>query len=148
MFLEKNSIFQNWEMTLNETFIWSPTYHMNIKFSLGQVSYNWSGNKHLMSRKWNYMLKTTYMSFCNILKWIYRIVTYTALKVFKYGVFSSPYFPGFGLNKERYPVSLRIQSKCRKIQTRKNSVFAHFLRTDRHTPEAKISNILRKLILN
>ena len=29
-----------------------------------------------------------------------------------------PYFPAFGLNTERYGVSLRIQYKCRKIRTR------------------------------
>ena len=28
------------------------------------------------------------------------------------------YFPAFGLNTERYGVSLRIQSKCGKIRTR------------------------------
>ena len=32
--------------------------------------------------------------------------------------YSGPYFPAFGLNTERYEVSLRIQSKCRKIRTR------------------------------
>ena len=44
----------------------------------------------------------------------------------KYRVFSGPYFPVFGLNTERYSVFLRIQSECRKIRTRKNSVFGHF----------------------
>ena len=33
--------------------------------------------------------------------------------------FSGLYLPAFGLNKERYEVSLRIQSECRKIWTRK-----------------------------
>ena len=33
--------------------------------------------------------------------------------------FSGPYFPVFGPNKERYSVSLRIQSERRKILTRK-----------------------------
>ena len=33
--------------------------------------------------------------------------------------FSGPYFPAFGLNKERYSVSLRIHSKCGKILTKK-----------------------------
>ena len=47
----------------------------------------------------------------------------------KYGVFSGPYFPVLGLNTERYEVSLRIQSECGKIQTRKNSVFEHFSRS-------------------
>ena len=30
---------------------------------------------------------------------------------------SDPYFPAFGLNTERYEVSLHIYSKCRKIRT-------------------------------
>ena len=32
--------------------------------------------------------------------------------------YSSPYFPSFGLNTERYRVSLRIQSECWKIGSR------------------------------
>ena len=32
---------------------------------------------------------------------------------------SGPYFPAFGLKRERYRVSLRIQSKCGKIRTTK-----------------------------
>ena len=49
----------------------------------------------------------------------------------KYGVFSVPYFPKFGLNTERYSVSLRIQFEVEKIRTRKNSVFGHFSRSAR-----------------
>ena len=41
------------------------------------------------------------------------------VKLPKYGVFSGPYFPAFGLNTERYRVSLLILSLCRKIRTRK-----------------------------
>ena len=48
----------------------------------------------------------------------------------KHGVFSSPYFPAFGLNMERYEVSLHIQSECRKMWTRKYSVFGHFSHSD------------------
>ena len=33
--------------------------------------------------------------------------------------FSGPYFPAFGLNTERYGVSLLIQSECRKTRARK-----------------------------
>ena len=51
-------------------------------------------------------------------------------KVSKYGVFSGPYFPAFGLNTERYFVSLLIQSECGKIRTRNNSVFGHFSSND------------------
>ena len=36
----------------------------------------------------------------------------------KYGDFSGPYFPAFGLNTERYGVSLPIQSECGKMWTR------------------------------
>ena len=32
--------------------------------------------------------------------------------------YSGPHFPAFGLNTERYKVSLRIQSECGKIRTR------------------------------
>ena len=32
--------------------------------------------------------------------------------------YSSPHFPAFGLNPERYAISLRIQSECGKIWTR------------------------------
>ena len=44
-------------------------------------------------------------------------------------VFFVPYFPAFGLNTERYFVSLHIQPECGKIRTRKNSVFGHFSRS-------------------
>ena len=44
---------------------------------------------------------------------------FTEWKVSKYRVFSGRYFPAFGLNKERYFVSLCIQSECGKIRTEK-----------------------------
>ena len=47
----------------------------------------------------------------------------------KYGYFSGPYFPVFGLNTEIYEVNLHIQSEYREIRTRKNSVFGNFLRS-------------------
>ena len=57
----------------------------------------------------------------------------TASEVSKYGVLAGPYFPVFGLNMDIYGVNLRIQSECKKIQTRKNSVFGHFSYSERHT---------------
>ena len=51
---------------------------------------------------------------------------HTAWKVSKYGVISDPYFLVFRSNTEIYEIILRIQSKCRKIQTRNNFVFGHF----------------------
>ena len=46
----------------------------------------------------------------------------------KYGVFSGPQFPVFGLNTDIYFVNIRIQSEFGKIRTRENSVFGHFSR--------------------
>ena len=54
---------------------------------------------------WNYILQKLLIQQC--------------VKKVRILSFSGPYFPAFGLNTERYPVSLRIQSKCRKIWTRK-----------------------------
>ena len=48
----------------------------------------------------------------------------------KYGVYFGPHFRAFGLNAERHSVSLRIQSQCGEIRTRKYSVFGHFSRSD------------------
>ena len=44
--------------------------------------------------------------------------------------FSGSYFPIFGVNTERYSVSLRIQSKCWKIRKGEKSVFTHFSRSE------------------
>ena len=74
----------------------------------------------------------------------------TSWKVFKYGVFSGPYFPVFGLNTERYFVSIRIQSKCGKIRTRKNSVFGHFsgsVRRQKIWSFAAISSVKSSVLL-
>ena len=51
---------------------------------------------------------------------------FTAWKVFKYGVFSGPYFPVFELNTKIYSANLRIQFEFRKVRTRGNCVFGHF----------------------
>ena len=54
----------------------------------------------------------------------------TIWKPSKYGVFSGPYFPVFGLNMEIYGVNLRIQSEYGKIRSRKNSALGHFSRSE------------------
>ena len=55
----------------------------------------------------------------------------TAPKMSEYRVFYGLCFPLFGLNTEIYRVNFRVQSKCGKVQTRKNSVFEHFSRSAR-----------------
>ena len=62
---------------------------------------------------------------------------YTTWKMSTYGVFPGPYFSVLGLNTERYSVSLRIQSECGKIQTRKNSIFEQFSRSAESTEYRK-----------
>ena len=67
----------------------------------------------------------------NQIKYFPKVITkVTAWKVSKYEVFSGPYFPAFGLDTERYGISLHIQSECGKIRTRKNIVFRHFSRSE------------------
>ena len=63
----------------------------------------------------------------NFFKLLSKQMHLTARKVSKYGVFSGPYFPVFGLNT--YSVNLRIQSEYRKIQARNHSVFGLFSRS-------------------
>lgn len=76
-----------------------------------------------------------------IVKWLYRIENFrtrcvlwwarynrkrasdnTTWTVSKYGVFSRPYFPVFGLNIEKYSISLRSQFKCGKYLQCKSNV--------------------------
>ena len=59
--------------------------------------------------------------------------------VSKYGVFS-------GLNMERSEVSLWVQSKYRKMQTRKNSVFGQFSRSEKVKKLSKIGQAQKTLI--
>ena len=55
--------------------------------------------------------------------------------------FSGLHFPVFGLNSEVYGVNLRNHSECRRIRTRKKSIFEHFSRSDLygHSWEKNIS---------
>ena len=73
----------------------------------------------------NMLIITCYLG-CDVIAFEFNLSFLTALKLSKYGVFSGPYFPVFGLNTEIYGVNLRIQSEYRKMRTRKNSVFGHF----------------------
>ena len=61
----------------------------------------------------------------NLLKLSFDPAFSTAQKVSKHGVFSAPCFLVFGMNTERYVISLPIQRKCGKIQTRKNFGLFH-----------------------
>ena len=107
------------------------------------------GNDQETGWKWNSLEKTY--------KWVFQrvkvirqikmqrrtwkegslVIFCIAWEVPKYGAFSGPYFPAFGLNTERYSVSLRIPSKCGKIRTRRNSVFRYFSCSESLYPQVK-----------
>ena len=72
----------------------------------------------------------------------------TVWKVCKCGVISGPYFSVFILNTEIYSVNLPIQSECRKIRTRNNSVFGHFSRSvNNRTGKNTMSRVKRVFLL-
>ena len=63
--------------------------------------------------------------------------------------FSGPHFLAFGLNTERYKVTIRIQSECEKIRTRKTPnmdtfhavLFTEHLHTDASATTAEFVQI-------
>ena len=59
-------------------------------------------------------------------------------KVSQYGVFAGPYFPLFSC----------ISTECRKIQTRKTSVFGHFSRSEHSSFDTFQLNVLFAYPLN
>ena len=62
----------------------------------------------------------------------------------KYGVFSGRlFFPAFGLKTERYEVSLRIQSECRKIRPEKTPYLDTF-----HTVMGRVVDVMLDLYNN
>ena len=90
----------------NRKYLYVAILKLRVKtFSISAINGNYDGQ---VLPQWDLIV---WISFCT---W-----TFTAWKVPRYGVFSCPYFLAFGLNTERYRVSLRIQSEYRKIRTRK-----------------------------
>ena len=62
----------------------------------------------------------------------------------KYGVFSGPYFPVFGLNTVICLTNLCIQSENRKIRTIKNSGFGQFSRGGFESKLCRFSRVHEK----
>ena len=83
------------------------------------------------------------------------LLSSTLRKKFPYsGLFWSaffPHFPSFGLNTERYEVSLRIQSKCGKNVDQNNSGYGHFLRSAKEMESfcinLKVSKSVKNLLI-
>ena len=66
-----------------------------------------------------YFLRKLKEQLKNLPKSFWYISGIFAWKGPKYRVFSGLYFPAFGLNMDRYSVSLRIQSNCAKVRAKK-----------------------------
>ena len=113
-----------------------------------KISHNKSLSSTIVLLRWTYIRWTSWTRWKNKMGLFYDTIvskssrhmllhktwkTSTAWRVRNYGVFSGPYFPAFKVNTERYGVSLRIQSECGKIWTRKNFVFWHFWRSETDT---------------
>ena len=71
-------------------------------------------NEEILNGKLHFLCSPSYLfEWMAILIWDYHCVKSVFIQSY-----SGPYFPAFGLNTERYGVSLRIQSECGKIRTR------------------------------
>ena len=66
-----------------------------------------------IQKKWKIIIITDHG--CN--NFVYKGLS----KKFPYSEFSGPYFPTFGLNRQRYKAFFRIQSECWKILIRKTA---------------------------
>ena len=55
---------------------------------------------------------------CLLSSWLIQSNLQHCVKSVRIRSYSGPHFPAFGLNTERYGVSLRIQSECGKMRTR------------------------------
>ena len=69
-------------------------------------------------RTWGYE-NMTHLNICMIIFFVFRYqeLSIHYVKSVRIHSYSGPYFPAFGLNMDRYRLSLRIQSECGKIRT-------------------------------
>ena len=103
---------------------WSVTWFIQYAWCIAQswVGYAWvhckyffQSSKHDWKNTW-FITTRSYYYFTKLLR----------EKCPNTEFFSGPYFAAFGLNTERYGVSLCIYTEYGKIRTRKISVFGHF----------------------
>ena len=96
----------------------------SLYFTDNQITKKWNNKiellQTLVSVKYKNFLHPSLFTFC-----AFFLFT-TTWKGSKYGFFFGSYFPVVRLNTEIYSVNLCIQSKHRKIRTRKISIFGHF----------------------
>ena len=112
-------------------------FHISSQTVFEMIKFGWQFKQKLKNYPDSNFLKSKWRRLVTLLASLTEMATNflykgfledsnTAWKVSKYGDFSGPYFPAFGLNTERYGVSLRIQSEYGKIWTRKTPYFDNF----------------------
>ena len=83
-------------------------------------SNNNNNNKQFIT--FTFLCRKTYILLGNFVgEHIWKILIYI-FGLLQSVSFSNWYLPAFGLNTERYGISLRIQSECGKIRTRKTRI--------------------------
>ena len=103
--LLKNELFLYIQENVDTNTVFDLTCH-HIKTKVGQFFFIATLGQLLQIRK--RFLQIRFTNYC---------MTHS-LKSFRIRSYSGLYFPALELNTERYGVSLRIQSECRKIRTR------------------------------
>ena len=92
----------------------------SLRYMASKVSgmvYNNTNNSHFLSLHWDNSVDS--YSKTSIFETSYtKLTKLHCVKSVPVRSYSSPHFPAFGLNTERYYVSLHIQSKCGKMRTR------------------------------
>ena len=110
----KNSLYSN-ELSHLYQFGFGDYYLINIvshKIIGRRRSFRTFGIGQIMGgvKCWE-IINYLHLNFLDSDRWVYEnLLTYTAWKVSKYGVFSGPYFPAFALNTERYEVSNHVSN--------------------------------------
>ena len=107
----------------------------NLVWQKGDGKRDWARKKtwifyYLRScdKLWIYLIDLQFKQVINTTK---KNCVKRSVKSVRIWCFPGPYFPAFRLNTERYSVSLRIRSECRKIRTRKttNTNTAHTVKS-------------------
>ena len=119
------------KFTTQSFFVKQPKFWNNfqfINFAIGLIPFSWKLSDQILNRFYHYLIHCV-----------------GSVRIWS---FSGPYFPAFGLNTERYSVSLRIQSECGKIKTKKypNTDAAHAVISS--TTEDKINLFKQHALLS
>ena len=75
-------------------------------------------NKTSYANNMSYVNNISYVSYVDSVSYMSQVCRLHCVKSVRIWNYSSPYYPEFGLNMERYSISRCIELECRKIRTR------------------------------